>query len=44
LAECGRQGELRVLGGEDAKDISVEQSGAERDNVTGTTVGCACGK
>ena len=26
-----------------AKDISVEQSGAERGKVTGTPVGCACG-
>jgi sugar phosphate isomerase/epimerase len=26
-----------------AKDISVEQSGAERGKVTGTAVGCACG-
>jgi sugar phosphate isomerase/epimerase len=26
-----------------AKDISVEQSDAERGNVTGTPVGCACG-
>ena len=27
-----------------AKDISVEQSGAERGKVTGTPVGCACGE
>jgi sugar phosphate isomerase/epimerase len=26
-----------------AKDISVQQSGAERGKVTGTAVGCACG-
>ena len=26
-----------------AKDISIEQSGAERGKVTGTAVGCACG-
>ena len=26
-----------------AKDISIEQSGAERGKVTGTPVGCACG-
>ena len=26
-----------------AKDISVEQSEAERGKVTGTPVGCACG-
>jgi sugar phosphate isomerase/epimerase len=26
-----------------AKDISVEQSDAERGKVTGTAVGCACG-
>jgi len=26
-----------------AKDISVQQSGAERGKVTGTPVGCACG-
>ncbi len=26
-----------------AKDMSVEQSDAERGNVTGTPVGCACG-
>ena len=26
-----------------AKDISDEQSGAERGKVTGTPVGCACG-
>jgi sugar phosphate isomerase/epimerase len=26
-----------------AKDISVEQAGAERGKVTGTAVGCACG-
>ena len=26
-----------------AKDISVEQAGAERGKVTGTPVGCACG-
>ncbi len=27
-----------------AKDISVQQSGAERGKVTGTAVGCACGE
>lgn len=27
-----------------AKDISVQQSGAERGKVTGTPVGCACGE
>ncbi len=27
-----------------AKDISVEQSDAERGKVTGTPVGCACGE
>jgi sugar phosphate isomerase/epimerase len=26
-----------------AKDISIEQSGAQRGKVTGTPVGCACG-
>ena len=26
-----------------AKDISVQQGGAERGKVTGTPVGCACG-
>jgi sugar phosphate isomerase/epimerase len=26
-----------------AKDISIQQSGAERGKVTGTPVGCACG-
>ncbi len=26
-----------------AKDISVQQSGAERGKVTGTPVGCGCG-
>jgi sugar phosphate isomerase/epimerase len=27
-----------------AKDISIQQSGAERGKVTGTAVGCACGE
>ena len=27
-----------------AKDISIQQSGAERGKVTGTPVGCACGE
>jgi sugar phosphate isomerase/epimerase len=27
-----------------AKDITVQQSGAERGKVTGTPVGCACGQ